>query len=322
MDYARFVALRRPVWEGFEAALAEARGRGRRLGHGELEELALGYRRILHDHALAAARFPGTSAARRLARLAVAGTHLLARPSRPRGGGLLRFLTRTFPRTFRRHMPTVGVAAALFAVTALLAFPLAALRPGAATAFLSPQQVEKLARGEMWTEALTTTVPPGASSSVIATNNLSVALSAWAGGALAGLGSLYILVLNGLMLGALLGVTLHYGMAPALLEFVAAHGPLEISLILFSAAAGLVLARGLVAAEDRPRAAVLREASRDSLVILAGCLPWLVLLALVEALISPSPEYAPATKAALGLSLLALFLTFALNPFAGRSGRG
>ena len=63
------------------------------------------------------------------------------------------------------------------------------------------------------------------SSSGIATNNLSVALTAWSGGMLAGLVPLYVVLLNGLMLGAILGVTLHYSMAGALLEFVCRPRP-------------------------------------------------------------------------------------------------
>jgi uncharacterized membrane protein SpoIIM required for sporulation len=100
-------------------------------------------------------------------------------------------------------------------------------------------------------------------------------------------------------------------MHPQLLEFIAAHGPLELTLVIVSAAGGLALARGLVAADDRPRAEVLRQAWRDALTLLAGCLPWFVVLAAVEALLSPSPELSPALKAGVGAALLATFLMVA-----------
>ena len=157
-------------------------------------------------------------------------------------------------------------------------------------------------------------MPPAYASSGIATNNLSVALTAWSGGLLAGIGSLYAILLNGLMLGATFGVTLHYSMAGALLGFVAAHGPLEITLILVAAAAGLGLGRALVTAGDKPRSVALREAGRDSLAVLLGCLPWFVLLAVVEAFLSPSPQLPVALKLTLGLTLEGLFLFLALRP--------
>jgi uncharacterized membrane protein SpoIIM required for sporulation len=124
-------------------------------------------------------------------------------------------------------------------------------------------------------------------------------------------------VVNGLLLGALFGLTAHYSMAGELGGFVAAHGPLEITIILVSAAAGLGVARAMVAAGDRPRGEALRQAGRTALAVLLGVLPWLGLLGVVETWVSPSPEVPVAAKAALGLTLLALFWVAALNPFLG-----
>src|SRR3954469_8418883 len=105
MDYARFIRLRRPLWDAFDGQLAD---RGvRKVGYDGLEEMALRYRQVLHDHALAAARFPGTAAARRLQALALAGTRRLTGEGRPRGG-LLRFFGRTFPRAFQRQLGLTG----------------------------------------------------------------------------------------------------------------------------------------------------------------------------------------------------------------------
>jgi uncharacterized membrane protein SpoIIM required for sporulation len=317
MEYRRFVRLRSPLWDRFEAALAEAGGR-HRPDHDALEEMAFRYRQVLHDHALARVRYPGTGAARRLQRLALEGTRLLTREAGEGRGGLLHFFRRTFPAAFRRQLPLLGVVAAAFFALALFGLAVTIFQPGLGALFVGPQAVAGLEQGRLWTESLTTTVPGVVTSSAIATNNLSVALTAWAGGATAGLLSLWIVFLNGLLLGSVVGLTLHYSLAGALFAFVAAHGPLEITVILCSAAGGLVLARGLVAAEDRPRAEVLKEAAGEALVILGGCLPWLVVLALVEAFVSPDPRIAPALKAVLGLSLEVLFFAVALNP-AGRS---
>jgi len=179
---------------------------------------------------------------------------------------------------------------------------------------LGPESIRGLEEGRLWTETLVTTVPPSVSSSGIATNNITVALTAWAGGVLAGALPLYIVLFNGLLLGALVGVTLHYSMAGALLEFIAAHGPLELTLILVSAAAGLSIGRALVAAGDRPRVLAVREASRDALAVLLGCVPWFVVLALVEVLVSPEPDLPLFFKIIVGLALESLFLAMGCRP--------
>ena len=66
MEYQRFAALRQEACRVFEQSLETARRAPRQLGYAELEQLAVLYRQLLHDHALARSRFPGTAIARRL----------------------------------------------------------------------------------------------------------------------------------------------------------------------------------------------------------------------------------------------------------------
>src|SRR6185295_731562 len=130
MDYARFVALRRPLWESFERDATAAR-RSRDLTYSEVEDLALRYRQVLQDHAWARAHFPGTGAAQRLLRLAVLGGTVLQREDEGRFS-LVRFFFSRFPAAVRTSMPWIGVAAGLFLVTALLGWAVAVFEPGVA----------------------------------------------------------------------------------------------------------------------------------------------------------------------------------------------
>jgi uncharacterized membrane protein SpoIIM required for sporulation len=310
VTYATFLRLREPVWNAFESALDAAR-RGGTPTHAQLEALTDAYRQVLHDHALASHRYAGTGAARRLSSLALAGTAFLTTSEVTRSGP---FFTRTFPLAFRAHAPWFAAAAALFLVSAALGATLAFAEPGVGLGLLGPQAEQGLREGKLWTDSLLTAAPPAVSSSFIATNNMSVAMAAFAGGVPAGLGSLYVLLMNGFLLGAIVACTAHFGLASRLLEFVAAHGPLEISLILITAGAGLAMGHAIVAPHDRPRRVALAEAGRGAVVVLVGCLPWFVLLGVVESFVSPSPALGASVKAALGLALLATFLVLSWNP--------
>jgi uncharacterized membrane protein SpoIIM required for sporulation len=314
MDYARFIGARRAVWDDFEDGLRRLDAKPPALSHAELEAVALGYRKVLHDHSVAAARFPGTAASRRLRHLAFDGTRALYRDAAPEGG-VVAFVTRTFPRAFRAHLPFLAVTVALFAVALVLGVTLSVVEPGVGIVFLGPGAVAGLREGRLWTEALVSTVPPSVSSSGIATNNIAVALTGWAGGALAGIGALYVVLMNGFLLGAIVGTTAHYGLEGRLLEFISAHGPLEITLILVTASGGLSLGHALVAADDRPRHVAIGDAARRAVALLLGCLPWFAVLGLVEAVISPAPGLPPSLKVALGIALEAVFLVMAVNPF-------
>src|SRR5262249_29072077 len=157
-------------------------------------------------------------------------------------------------------------------------------------------------------------VPPVVASSGIATNNMSVALAGWAGGAALGLGSLYVILLNGFLLGAVLATTLHYGLAGALLEFVSAHGPLEITLILVTSAGGAPPGPALAAPPELSPRGGWERAGRDAPVPLRSCSPAVVVLGIVEAVVSPAPTVPRLLKAGLGLGLEASFLVLAWNP--------
>jgi uncharacterized membrane protein SpoIIM required for sporulation len=333
MDYGRFQQLRRPLWDDLERRLRQLAGLSARrwrqgrlspppqpgavgleepMSYADLEDLAVAYRQVLHDHALASHRFPGTGAARRLAALALEATRRLTR-QRGRPAGLWHFVSRRFPAAFRRQLGMLGFATLVFGGGAAFGLALSAVQPELGRALLGAPAIQGLAEGRLWTTSLSV-VPPAFTSSRIATNNLTVALTAWAGGILAGSLPLFVLVLNGLLLGGAVGVTLRYSMAGELLTFVAAHGPLEITLTLVAAAAGLSIGRALVAAGDRPRGEALRQAAADTLLVMGGCLPWFVLLGMIEAWISPSPAVPLAVKATLGACIELFFLTAALAP--------
>jgi len=321
IDYAQFLRIRERDWEDFASRLAQARQHPARLDYDGLERLTLAYRQVLQDHALASWRFPGTGAARKLARLAVEGTRWLHGAREDRRGAIRRFWTRSFPTAFRRIAPSLAVTVSIFFVASLFGFFLATVQTGLAVHLLGPATVERLEQGHLWTESLVRSVPPAVSSSGIATNNIGVALVGWAGGALAGLGSLYIVLFNGFFLGALLGVTHHYALAPRLLEFVAAHGQLEITLILTTAAAGLQVGRALIASGDVPRDRALREAAFQSLVVVLGCAPWFLVLGVVETFLSPSQDVPVWLKVAIGAALETVFLLVAWNPFLAEEKR-
>ncbi len=308
MGYLEFEASRRDVCDRFEAGLTRARRASASLRYDELETLAVTYRQLLHYQATAAKRFPGTAIARRLARLAHEGTHWLQRDAHSTGLNVSRFLRQTVPAAFRHTVPLIGLTAGLFVVATLFGACVTAVAPDFGAAFVGPEAIDGLRDGELWTESIFAVTPGAVASTKIATNNLSVALTAWAGGALAGLGALWVVLLNGVMLGAVVTVTWHYGMAAVLGAFIAAHGPLEISLILVSAAAGLDMGRALVVAGDQSRGRRMVAAGQRSLALLLGCLPWIFVLGFVEGFVSPSPSLPVSVKAAIGVLLVLGFL--------------
>ena len=76
--------------------------------------------------------------------------------------------------------------------------------------------IASVERGKLWTEGLLNVVPSSVLSVQILANNIVVSLFAYVPGFLFGLGTLYILGLNGLMLGAVFAFVGQHGLAGGL----------------------------------------------------------------------------------------------------------
>jgi len=313
-DYTLFTEQGRPDRDALASLLDRVRRSGiGSLGHAELEDLAARHRRVVSDYAWARSRYPGTRIERELSRLAFAGHRVLLGGNESWVKQGLRYLRRGYPRAFRDSLDTVGVALGIFALFTLLGFIVTVSHPDMAAIFVGAEAAEDLRRGAIWTDQVAAMAPASVLSSAIFTNNISVALLAWSGGVLWGLGSLYLLVFNGLMFGSILSITWRYGLFDRLGAFIAGHGPLELFLIVVAAAAGLELARGTLSDENEPRRRTVARAGRRSLRLVGGTLPWFVLLGVVEGNISPQMWVPTSAKLALGVMLLGGFILYAMG---------
>ncbi len=311
----QWVQKREAHWARLEALVAACQGRNvRALSTFDLRELAQLYRQTAAD--LATAREDPSS--RRLAaylnQLLGRAHNLVYAGRRPeRGGGVVAFYARTFPRTFRATWGYTATAVAILAAGALAGAVLAATSPGFERFVLGGEMLDTIERREMWTHSILP-IKPLASAGITA-NNLSVSIITYASGILAGLGTFYIMTMNGLLLGVLGTVCHQAGMSVALWSFVAPHGTLELPAIFIAGGAGLVVARSLVVAGDRPRREALVEAGRVSLRLFGGVVPLLLIAGLIEGFVSPT-GLEPAAKFLIGGALFVLLAAYL--GFAGR----
>ncbi len=310
MISARWLEKRKPYWDRLESIVTRSGRRGVvALSVPELRELGLLYRQVACD--LSSVREDPLSR-RQTAYLnqLLARAHnviYMGRRARPRG--ILSFYASEFPRVFRATFNYTLAAFCLFLAGALVGFLATLGDPRFQRYFLGGAMANTIERRVMWTHSILALKP--LASSAIMTNNLTVSFAAFALGITGGLGTIYLAVSNGVLMGVISAACMQAGMSLDLWSFVAPHGVLELPAIFIAAGGGLLIARGLLFPGHLSRRDALVVYGRQGVRLVLGIIPLLVVAGAVEGFFSPSLLPAPAKflfAAALG-ALLLLYLT-------------
>ena len=310
----RFVMRKRDAWEAFRARGGTGGTGGlKRLGAAAIPGFAAQYREVAAD--LARARTYGVDprVLEYLERIVSAGHNALY--GRHTMGRV------RIGRTLLREIPAAVVASRGYVLAALLVFALPAVtgyllireRPAVAEEVLPDGIVARAREGAAhraaglgYAEAPSMYLPIVASR--IITNNVQVAFFAFAFGSTAGVGTLALLVMNGLFFGAVLGLFANYSLAGWLLTFVAGHGVLELTAIFIAGGAGFRIAGAIIAPGDRTRRDALVLEGRLAIRMVAAAVTLLAIAGTIEGLLSASDAPAAYKYAASAASAVFLFL--------------
>jgi uncharacterized membrane protein SpoIIM required for sporulation len=283
----QFDARYQEGWRELEAALDGLEGRRKATKAIDGARLAWLYRGACEQLALARARAYPVDLVERLEGLTQRAHQAIYQQPRTGAARLLRLFLVDVPRAVRAHARYVLVATLAFMLP-LAATAIATARdPGFA---LTVQSAESLRQYERMygDDAQAFGRERKADSDVqmfgyYVMNNIGIAFRSFASGIFFGLGSLLVLVFNGVFAGTIAGYLTARGMGPNFYSFVVTHGAFELTAIVLAGAAGLALGHALLAPGRRTRLAALREAAHGTVPILYGLFAMLMVAAFVEA---------------------------------------
>lgn len=256
------------------------------LSRSDLQELSLLYRQTAAD--LAAIREDRGSVhfARYVNQLLVRAHNTIYSGHRASPLAALSFFWDTYPAIFRRLLKHCLLAVLVFAIAGIVGAALTYQNPDFKVKLLGPQMVETIDRHQMWTHSIVGIKP--LASSAIMTNNMSVGFTTFALGITAGLGTLYMMAFNGLLIGVIGMACFLSGMSLQLWSFVAPHGVLELPAIFIAGGAGFRIAQGLLFPGVLPRRDSLTKAGLEAVQLILGTIPILIIAGLIEAFVSPT----------------------------------
>jgi uncharacterized membrane protein SpoIIM required for sporulation/uncharacterized RDD family membrane protein YckC len=312
----RFVERKREAWERFyDLASRIERSGVAGLGSAEIPEFAARYREVAADLARAHTYGVGPQVIEYLERVVSAGHNALYRARGRRRAPVFRYLVRDFPAAVVQSWVYVGAAALLFAVPAAIGYGIVRTAPERIDELLPPvmvsraeQAAERQAQGLGYAESREEDLPVIASA--IISNNVRIAFWAFVGGILLGLPTVWVLVTNGLSLGAGFGLFVNYHAGGYLGRFIAGHGFLELTAIFIAGGAAFRIAGALIVPGDRTRRDALVLEGRVAARMIGAVVTLLAVAGTIEGLLSASDAPAALKYAVSALSLVLLFAYF------------
>lgn len=318
MKQSLFESRHQPQWQAFAKQLTQLeQGKAKAA---ELADFPHQYRRLCQHLAMAQERGYSSYLVDPLQQLALRGHQQLYRHRSQLGANVLAFLLAGFPRLVREQWRFVLIASLLFFGSLVGIALLVYLFPELIYSVVSPQQVAEMHSMYDPDASRLGRVAERASSEdwmmfgYYVMHNIGIAFQTFAAGLLFGLGSVFFLIFNGLIIGAISGHLTEIGYGQTFWSFVIGHGAFELSAIALAGAAGLQLGWALIAPGHLTRGESLRLAARKSVQMLCGVMLFLLIAAFIEAYWSSTTAIAPWIKYLVGAGLwllVAAYLTLA-----------
>ncbi len=205
------------------------------------------------------------------------------------------------PEAIRWLRPHIVWVSLLFVASLFVGYWLVSTYPELIGLFASPSLIATVERGELWTDSLLNIAPSSVVSVQILANNIVVSLFAYCAGFLFGLGTFYIVSINGLMLGAVFAFTRLHGLDDDLFNFIVAHGCVELSIMVLSGAAGAAVGESLIRPGTQPRALAFQQAAIYTSKVIVACIVLLIGCGFIEGYVSPNERFPLWARVSIGV---------------------
>lgn len=311
MNIKRWIARREPNWQRLDALLKRVEKKGlKALKASEIRELASLYRSVSADLARARTNQVGNILVQDLQQLTSRSYSQIYQGSRRQEWqAIAQFYRWGLPAVVRETFGYIAVATAIFLLGGLIAWWFSWQDPVFMSLIVPQELIEKVRdRNELWMGSILGREPVESSNIMI--NNLTVTFNVVAGGITAGALTVFILAVNGLLIGAIATLVGQNNLAYPFWAFVFPHGSLELPAIFFAGGAGLLIARGMLFPGKYTRVEALKFYGYKAAQLVFGIVPMLVIAGIIEGFYSPSPLVPEPLKYLAGIGLFTLLLIY------------
>ena len=328
MKQVQFEKKYQSFWQEFEYLVNDLEKSKNKQSSNLIERYKLPkqYRKICNHFAISKQRHYSPVLTQRLHNLVLKGHEQIYRNKTVWIWKLFEFISSIFPNLLRKHYKAFWLAAALFYIPAI-AMGIACFKNSeiiysvmdpisvSGMEYMYDPENRKLGREED-RQADTDIMMFG----YYIFNNISVGFRTFASGMLLGIGSLFFLIYNGVVIGGVSGYLSQLGFIETFWSFVSGHGSFELTAIVICGMAGLLIAKPIFSPGNLRRADALMLIAKDCIQLVMGAALMLVIAAFIEAFWSPSSFVSTNAKYLVAAFLWAIVIFYLT--FAGRNSRG
>lgn len=306
MELKSFIKKYRQDWESLEQSLKNLT-RHKALAPQQVEDFQFLYRKAATHLSFAQTYFPAAEVTIYLNELVAKAHNVLYQEQATTSWQQLRhFLGKTFIRLLREQRKFVFLAFLLFLTGAIGSYlsvmsdplHLYTVLPGNLAQAVDPSKLGE-SKGFIDSPAM---------SAQIMTNNIKVAMLAFIGGITCGILTIYLLIQNGVILGALAALYWQYGRFYDFWAYIVPHGMIELTAIFIAGGSGLLMGYRILVPGPYTRSWQLRRQALRSVRLFLGTIPLFIVAGIIEGYITPSPLPLEAKYAVAFLTVLALAL--------------
>lgn len=313
MNIKRWIGRREENWQRLDSLLRKVEQKKlKSLKSGEIRELASLYRSVAADLARARTQEVGNTLIQSLQSLTTrAYTQIYQGSRKQEWQAAVQFYRWGFPAVVQQTFPYIATATALFIFGGLVAWWYAWQDPSFLSLIVPNQIISQVRdKGELWMGSIVG-IEPLASSNIMI-NNISVSFVAVAGGITAGLYTIYIMIFNGLLIGAVATLVGQNNLAYPFWAFVFPHGALELPAIFFAGGAGFLIAKAIIFPGKYRRRDAIKFYGSLAAQLVFGIVPMLIIAGIIEGFFSPNPIIPDPIKYLAGMGLF-IFLVLYCN---------
>ncbi|WP_276353067.1 stage II sporulation protein M [Cohnella caldifontis] len=317
MDPAQRIKRYKDDWSELErllGALDKVRGPIRAE---DIDRLTALYKSASAHLAAMRTQWPGDSTTTYLNHLVARAHHVLYRQNEKGASRVRQFFGVLFPSLIRRRFPFVLAAGALFLLGMIAGFAavwadplnMHLVLPAHIAGTIDPAATDQ-PRGDLHSPLVSTE---------IFINNIRVAMLAFVSGVTLGFGTLYLLAYNGLLIGALAAVFMQAGKSYVFWAYILPHGVIELAAIFIAGGSGLYMGYRFFVPGAYTRKRQFLQAAKESVQLLLGTIPLLVVAGIIEGYVTPSELTLGVKYAVAGATLVLLALYCFYGSIRGRS---